>query len=69
MLAQASPQKNGKKMSESIKIRQEAAKYAKAFLVNKYKQEYQELYDAFLINRGFTPRRSVKIVDERITNE
>lgn len=57
-------------MSESIKIRQEAAKYAKAFLVNKYKQEYEELYDAFLYNRGFSTRRTKQIVDERlITNE
>lgn len=55
-------------MSDSIKIRQEAAKYAKAFLVNKYNQEYQELYDAFLYNRGISTRRGKQIVDERLVN-
>jgi hypothetical protein len=69
--AQASPRKDGKKMNESLKIRTDAAKYAKAFLVSKYRKEYQELYDAYITNRGLEPRRSKQnIVDERlVTNE
>jgi hypothetical protein len=54
--------------NESINIRNEAAKYAKAFLVMKYKEEYQELYDAFLTNRGISTRRGKQIVDERTIN-
>lgn len=56
-------------MNDSLKIRTEASKYAKAFLVNKYKKEYQELYDAYITNRGLEPRRSKQFVDERLTNE
>jgi hypothetical protein len=56
--------------NESLKIRNEAARYAKAFLVMKYKQEYQELYDAFLTNRGINTRRNRVLTDERaVTNE
>ena len=56
--------------NETLKIRNEAAKYAKAFLVMKYNQEYQELYDAFLTNRGISTRRSRVLTDERtIVNE
>jgi len=56
--------------NETMKIRNEAAKYAKSFLVMKYNQEYQELYDAFLNNRGISTRRSRVLTDERnIGNE
>lgn len=55
-------------MSESLSIRTDAAKYAKAFLVNKYRAEYQELYDAYISNRGLTPRRGKQFVDERVNN-
>jgi hypothetical protein len=56
--------------NETMKIRNEAANYAKAFLVMKYNQEYQELYDAFLNNRGINTRRSRVLTDERtIGNE
>lgn len=55
-------------MNDSLKIRTEAAKYAKAFLVNKYKKEYQELYDAYITNRGLKPRRSIKMQDERLVS-
>ena len=55
-------------MSNSTELRIEAAKYAKAFLVSKYKQEYNELYRAYLINRGVSVRSS--LVDEgEILNE
>jgi hypothetical protein len=56
--------------NESIKVRNEAARYAKAFLVMKYHKEYQELYDAFLTNRGINTRRNRVLTDERtVTNE
>jgi hypothetical protein len=55
-------------MNESLNIRTNAAKYAKAFLVNKYRAEYQELYDAYITNRGLAPRRSKQFVDERLNN-
>jgi hypothetical protein len=36
----------------------------------KYYKEYQELYDAYLINRGVSTRRSRVLTDERVvTNE
>lgn len=55
---------------ETIKIRAKAASYAQSFLANKYYEEYKELYDAYLINRGVTTRRGRVIADERtITNE
>lgn len=57
-------------MSNSTELRIEAARYAKAFLVNKYRTEYQELYDAYLTNRGISTRRSKVLTDERtVTNE
>ena len=56
--------------NEILKMRNEAAKYAKAFLVMKYHKEYQELYDAYLTNRGISTRRSRVLTDERtVTNE
>ena len=51
----------------SLKIRAQAAGYAKTFLANKYYEEYKELYDAYLINRGVSTRRSKVLTDERIT--
>lgn len=57
-------------VNETMKIRTKAASYAKAFLANKYHAEYQELYDAYLINRGVSTRRGRVLTDERaITNE
>ena len=50
---------------EAIKLKAKAALYARTFLTNKYRDEYQELYDAYLINRGYKPRRAQK-QDERI---
>jgi len=40
---------------------------AKTFLARKYHEEYTELYQAYLINRGITPQRSPRsvLVDER----
>jgi hypothetical protein len=56
--------------NETIKIRAKAAAYAQSFLANKYYEEYKELYDAYLTNRGINVRRGKVIVDERtITNE
>lgn len=56
--------------NETIRIRAKAASYAQTFLANKYYDEYKELYDAYLTNRGINVRRSKVIVDERtITNE
>ncbi len=56
--------------NETIKIRAKAASYAQTFLANKYYDEYKELYDAYLTNRGISVRRSKVIVDERtVTNE
>ena len=56
--------------NETLKIRNEAAQYAKAFLVMKYHKEYEELYDAFLSNRGISTRRRRVLTDERtVTNE
>lgn len=52
------------------KIRGAAASYAQSFLANKYYDEYKELYDAYLINRGINTRRGRVIADERVvTNE
>lgn len=56
--------------NNTMKIRSKAASYARIFLVNKYYEEYKELYDAYLINRGVAARKSKVIADERvITNE
>ena len=51
---------------ETMKIRAKAASYAQSFLANKYYDEYKELYDAYLINRGITIRRGRVMKDERI---
>ena len=49
-----------------MKIRAKAASYAQSFLANKYYEEYKELYDAYLINRGVTTRRGRVMADERV---
>ena len=56
--------------NEVMKIRAKAASYAQSFLANKYYDEYKELYDAYLINRGVSTRRGRVMADERVvTNE
>ena len=56
--------------NDTIKIRAKAASYAQSFLANKYYEEYKELYDAYLTNRGISTRRGRVLADERIvTNE
>ena len=50
---------------DTMKIRAKAASYAQSFLANKYYEEYKELYDAYLINRGITVRRGRVMKDER----
>jgi len=56
--------------NETLVIRGQAASYAKGFLAQKYHEEYQELYDAYLTNRGISTRRNRPLVDERlVTNE
>lgn len=50
---------------ENNRLKVRASGYAKSFLAQKYREEYQELYDAYLINRGFTPRRAKQKQDER----
>lgn len=51
---------------EILRIRVRAAKYAQKFLRQKYRTEYQELYDAYLRNRGLNTRRYPEtLVDER----
>jgi hypothetical protein len=52
--------------NDTLKIRAQAASYAKIFLANKYKDEYNELYKAYLTNRGINTRTSKAIIDERI---
>jgi len=52
----------------TMKIRAKAASYAQSFLANKYYEEYKELYDAYLINRGVTTRRGKVMEDERLIN-
>ena len=55
---------------EVIKIRGLAASYAKQFLAWKYRKEYCELYDAYLINRGINVRSKNILIDERrVANE
>lgn len=57
-------------VNDVMKIRVQAASYAKTFLANKYHDEYQELYNAFLSNRGVNTRKNKVLVDERlISNE
>jgi hypothetical protein len=53
--------------NDTIKIRAKAASYAQSFLANKYYEEYKELYDAYLINRGVSTRRGRVLTDERTT--
>lgn len=53
---------------EALKIRAQAASYARLFLANKYKEEYSELYNAYLTNRGLTTRKSKVLTDERTVN-
>jgi|APGre2960657373_1045057.scaffolds.fasta_scaffold701726_2 hypothetical protein len=47
-------------------IRARAAEYAKIFLAQKYKEEYQELYRAYLTNRGVPVREQKNVIDERL---
>ena len=47
-------------------IRAKAAEYAKTFLAQKYHDEYQELYRAYLINRGINVRKQGNVIDERL---
>lgn len=51
--------------NEVLKLRSKAADYAKSFLAQKYREEYQELYRAYLVNRGVTIRGITKLKDER----
>jgi hypothetical protein len=51
-------------VSNTTELRIEAAKYARAFIVSKYKEEYNALYRAYLINRGVSVRNN--LVDERV---
>ena len=51
--------------NDTMKIRSRAAYYAQSFLANKYYEEYTELYNAYLINRGITKRKSRVMSDER----
>lgn len=53
---------------EALKIRAQAASYARLFLANKYKEEYSELYNAYLTNRGLATRQSKVMKDERTVN-
>lgn len=48
-----------------MKIRARAASYARLFLANKYSEEYAELYNAYLVNRGLTTRKGKPMTDER----
>ena len=50
---------------DTMKIRAKAASYAQSFLANKYYEEYKELYDAYLVNRGVNIRRGRVVIDER----
>jgi len=52
-----------------VKIRSKAAVYAKTFLAKKYREEYKELYEAYLRNRGYTTRASKELLDERLVSE
>ena len=49
------------------KMRSKAQGYATRFLVQKYRKEYQELYNAYLVNRGYeTQTYKELLVDERL---
>jgi hypothetical protein len=54
--------------NEIMKIRARAVSYAQSFLANKYYDEYKELYDAYLVNRGVSTRRGRVLTDERERN-
>ena len=54
--------------AERDKIRWQAMNYAKQFLVQKYKDEYRELYCAYLHNRGIGTENRSTLVDERQVN-
>jgi hypothetical protein len=61
-----------KRQQDNITIRSKASAYAKKFLAQKYYDEYKELYDAYLRNRGYSTRASKRtsMVDEReLVNE
>ena len=47
-------------------LRAEAQRYAYTFLSNKYRDEYTELYAAYLSNRGHKVRLRQPIIDERL---
>ena len=48
-------------------MRSKAQRYAVNFLMQKYRDEYQELYNAYLVNRGYeTQRFKNLLVDERL---
>lgn len=50
----------------TTRLRSEAAQYAKQFLARKYREEYRELYEAYLINRNVPVKgRVISMVDER----
>jgi hypothetical protein len=51
--------------NDTLKIRAQAASYAKTFLANKYRDEYDQLYKAYLVNRGISTRTSKDMIDER----
>ena len=53
----------------NVNIRTKAATYAKTFLAKKYREEYKELYEAYLRNRGYTTRASKELLDERLVSE
>lgn len=51
---------------EINRIKVAGTKYAQDFLVQKYYDEYKELYEAYLANRGVTDnRKRTELVDER----
>lgn len=51
---------------EVNRIKVGATKYAQDFLVQEHYDEYRELYEAYLANRGVTNKKRVrKMVDER----
>lgn len=51
---------------EVLRIRARAAEYARTFLANKYDEEYQQLYRAYLVNRGIEVRSKKNLIDERL---
>ena len=52
---------------EVNRIKVAATAYARTFLARKYHEEYSELYQAYLRNRGIKPHSSPRavMVDER----